>query len=186
MLKTERLILRHWEDSDAEDLYEYAKDPDVGPVAGWPAHRNIEESRNYIRSVFSGEETYAICLKKDSRAIGAVGLNLKDQSGRTDECELGYWIGKPFWGQGLVPEASEEVLRHAFEDLHMGKVWCCTYVGNTNSQRVQQKLGFCNPRIVENVDVPLLHEKRDLIICYLSREQWQQDRLNNKKGATRI
>lgn len=68
----------------------------------------------------------------------------------------------------------------------MGKVWCCTYVGNTNSQRVQQKLGFCNPRIVKNVDVPLLHEKRDLIICYLSREQWQQDRLNNKKGATRI
>ena len=42
-LETERLLLRRWEDSDAEDLFKYASDPDVGPIAGWPAHRNIEE-----------------------------------------------------------------------------------------------------------------------------------------------
>ena len=43
-LKTERLILRRWEDNDAESLFEYAKDPDVGPIAGWPAHQRIEEA----------------------------------------------------------------------------------------------------------------------------------------------
>ena len=46
LIKTERLILRRWEDSDAESLFEYAKDPDVGPIAGWPAHQSIEESRD--------------------------------------------------------------------------------------------------------------------------------------------
>ena len=50
MLETKRLILRHWEDSDAESLFEYAKDPDIGPIAGWPAHQSIDESRE-ARSV---------------------------------------------------------------------------------------------------------------------------------------
>lgn len=45
-LETDRLILRRWEDSDAEDLYRYASDPDVGPIAGWPAHQSLDESRD--------------------------------------------------------------------------------------------------------------------------------------------
>ena len=53
-LETERLILRRWEDSDAESLFEYAKDPDVGPIAGWPATQSIAESRNVIKNVFNG------------------------------------------------------------------------------------------------------------------------------------
>lgn len=49
MLETERLILRPWEESDAEDLYRYASDPDVGPIAGWPPHQSIDESRYVIK-----------------------------------------------------------------------------------------------------------------------------------------
>ena len=68
MLKTERLILRRWEDSDAEDLYKSASDPDVGPIAGWPPHQNVDESRDVIKNVFNGSEAYAICLKEDGNA----------------------------------------------------------------------------------------------------------------------
>ena len=57
MLETERLILRPWEESDAETLYEYAKDPDVGPIAGWPPHQSVEESLAVIRNVFKQCET---------------------------------------------------------------------------------------------------------------------------------
>ena len=120
MLNTERLILRRWEDSDAESLFEYAKDPEVGPIAGWPAHQSVEESRNVIRQVLQGKEAYALCLRGDNRAIGAIELKLNghtDLTERDDECELGYWIGKPFWGQGLVPEAVREILRHAMDRL---------------------------------------------------------------------
>ena len=81
-LKTERLILRRWEDNDAESLFEYAKDPDVGPIAGWPAHQRIEESRDVIKNVFNGKEAYAICLKTDNIAIGAIELKL---NGHTDD-----------------------------------------------------------------------------------------------------
>ena len=109
MLETKRLILRRWNEDDAEDLYRYASDPDVGPIAGWPAHRSIEEIRDVIKNVFDGREAYAICLKEDRKAIGAIELKLNghtDMTDRDDECELGYWLGKPFWGQGIVPEAA--------------------------------------------------------------------------------
>ena len=144
-LKTERLILRRWEDNDAESLFEYAKDPDVGPIAGWPAHQRIEESRDVIKNVFNGKEAYAICLKTDNIAIGAIELKLNghtDMTEQDDECELGYWLGKPFWGQGIIPEAVHEMLRHAFEDLGMTKVWCGYYDGNTKSKRVQENVDF--------------------------------------------
>lgn len=52
ILHTERLLLRPWTEADAESLFEYAKDPDVGPIAGWPPHKSIEESRNVIKDVF--------------------------------------------------------------------------------------------------------------------------------------
>lgn len=52
MLTTERLILRKWTLEDAESLFEYARDPDVGPIAGWPAHQSIEESRNELSRYF--------------------------------------------------------------------------------------------------------------------------------------
>ena len=188
MLETERLILRRWEKNDAESLYEYAKDPDVGPIAGWPAHRSIEESRDVIKNVFNGKEAYAICLKTDNKAIGAIELKLNgytDMTERDDECELGYWLGKPFWGQGIVPEAVKEMLRHAFEELGMTTVWVGYYEGNAKSKRVQEKCGFRYRWKSEDVDVPLLHEKRTGHVSSMTRDQWQWDRLYAAAAAVR-
>ena len=180
MLKTQRLLLRRWEDSDAENLYEYAKDPDVGPIAGWPPHQSVDESRNVIRTVFQGKEAYAICLKTDEKAIGAIELKLNghtDMTDRDDECELGYWLGKPFWGQGIMPEAVKEILRHAFEEIGMTKVWVGYYEGNSKSKRVQEKAGFRYQWKSEGVDVPLMHEKRTGHVSSMTKDQWQWDRL---------
>ena len=188
LLETERLILRRWEKNDAESLYEYAKDPDVGPIAGWPAHRSIEESRDVIKNVFNGKEAYAICLKTDNRAIGAIELKLighTDMTERDDECELGYWLGKPFWGQGIVPEAVKEMLRHAFEEIGMTTVWVGYYEGNAKSKRVQEKCGFRYRWKSEDVDVPLLHEKRTGHVSSMTRDQWQWDRLYAAAAAVR-
>ena len=66
MLETKRLLLRPWQERDAESLYEYAKDPAVGPPAGWPPHTSVENSRELIEKVLSAPETYAVCLKDGS------------------------------------------------------------------------------------------------------------------------
>ena len=76
MLETERLLLRKWTEEDANSLFEYAKDPEVGPAAGWPPHRSREESLDVIRNVLNGRECYAICEKGNPKAIGAIELIL--------------------------------------------------------------------------------------------------------------
>lgn len=53
ILETERLILRPWEEKDASDLFQYASHPEVGPIAGWPVHTSVENSREIIKSVLS-------------------------------------------------------------------------------------------------------------------------------------
>ena len=176
ILETERFILRRWKESDAEDLYIYASNPDVGPIAGWPPHQSVEESLDVIKNVLNGKEAYAICLKEDGKAIGAIELKLNghtDMTERDDECELGYWLGKLFWGQGFMTEAAREILRHAFEDICMSKVWCGYYEGNAKSKHVQEKVGFKYQWTTEGVDVPLMHEKRTGHVNAMTKEEWQ-------------
>lgn len=175
ILKTNRLILRPWEESDAENLYRYASDSEVGPAAGWPAHTSIENSLDIIRNVLSAPETYAVVDKDTGRAIGSIGLMVGKASsiGIPDtEGEIGYWIGVPYWGQGLIPEAVQEILRHAFEELNLKKVWCGYFDGNTKSKRVQEKCGFQYQYTKENVPCSMLNEVRTEHITCLKKEDW--------------
>lgn len=177
ILYTKRLVLRPWVESDAESLYEYAKDPAVGPSAGWKPHKNIEESLEIIRHVLNGAECYAICERVSDKAIGAIELRFKgntDLTERDDECELGYWIGKPFWGRGYVPEAAEELIRHGFEELGMTTIWCGYYDGNMKSKRVQEKVGFVYHHTCNEVPVPQMNEVRVGHTNYMTREQWMK------------
>ena len=175
-LETERLLLRHWEETDAEALFAYAKDPDIGPIAGWPPHKSVAESLDVIRNVFNGSECYAICEKGCNRAIGAIELKLNghtDMTDRDDECELGYWLGKPFWGRGYIPEAVRELLRHGFETLGMTTIWRGYYDGNEKSKRVQEKVGFIYHHTCEEVDVPLMNEIRVGHTNFMTKEKWE-------------
>ena len=175
MINTKRLILRKWNAEDAESLFEYAKDPDVGPIAGWPPHKNVEESLDVIKNVFNGAECYCICEKGSNKAIGAIELKLNghtDMTEKDDECELGYWLGKPFWGRGYMPEAAQALIERGFEKLQMTTIWCGYYDGNTKSKRVQEKLGFQFHHTCDDVPVPLLNEVRIGHTNYMTREQY--------------
>ena len=145
ILETERLILRPFEESDAKSVYEYAKNPNVGPIAGWPVHTSVENSLEIIKTVLAVPETYAVCLKEDNKAIGSIGLMIGSASNLDlpdDEAEIGYWIGEPFWGQGLIPEAIKCVINHSFDDLGLQRLWCGYFDGNSKSRRAQEKCGF--------------------------------------------
>ena len=157
---TERLILRPWRESDADSLYEYAKDPAVGPAAGWPTHTSREHSLKVIRDVLTVDESYAVCMKEDNRAIGSISLfrivRPHTQEARphtqTDntEWEIGFWLGAPFWGRGYIPEAVRALQRHAFEDLGCEALWCACFEGNEKSRRCQEKCGFTFRHTEEN------------------------------------
>jgi len=174
ILQTDRLILRPWREDDAEDLYKYASDAEVGLPAGWLPHTSVANSREIIRTVLSAPDTFAVCLKEDGKPIGSIGFHRKDLAEDDDEYELGYWIGKAFWGKGLIPEASREMLRYAFEELGMNRIWCGYYDGNEKSRRVQEKLGFVYQRMTEGIEVTLLGEIRTGHSNLMTRERWQK------------
>jgi RimJ/RimL family protein N-acetyltransferase len=144
-LETQRLILRPWREEYAESLYEYARDPCVGPAAGWPVHTSVENSREIIRDVLSAEGTFAVVLRETGEAVGSVGLMVGAKSNLdlpADEAEIGYWIGVPFWGRGYITEAARELIRYAFDERGIKTLWCGWFDGNEQSRRVAEKCGF--------------------------------------------
>lgn len=181
-LTTERMVLRPWKETDAEALYEYASDGRVGPVAGWPVHGSVEESREVIRTVFSQDGVFAVTLKGDDKAIGCVGVIRGAKSNfpiGEDEGEISYWIGVPFWGRGLIPEATRRVIRHAFEDLGLRNLWCGYFYGNEKSKRVHEKCGFRHHHTCGETYYPLTDDYRVEHVCLLTRDDWKASLTRN-------
>lgn len=159
-LETSRLLLRPWIERDAVDLYKYASDDRVGPIAGWPPHTSVENSLEIIQSVLCKEETYAIVLKDLDEVIGSIGLMIGDVSNLdipSDEAEVGYWIGVPFWGQGILQEALGVLLPYAFTTLHIPTMWCGYYDGNIRSKKTQERFGFQYHHTLKGVQNNLLN-----------------------------
>lgn len=145
ILETQRLILRPWREDDAETLFKYASDPEVGPHAGWPPHKNVEESREIIRTVFGGESMWAVELKSTREPIGCVGYLSAEFSNlpiADDEAEVGYWIAKPYWNQGICTEAMKAVVDYCFEVKGFTRLWGDYFPDNPASGRVMEKCGF--------------------------------------------
>ena len=163
ILETPRLTLRPFAETDAADLYAYAKDPRVGPAAGWPPHTSVENSLEIIRTVFSAPNVFALVDKQSAAVIGT-------ELPGPDE-ELGYALSPQFWGRGLMSEAARELIRFGFEDLGLHTIWCNHYDGNERSRRVIEACGFCHQFSQEEA-VELMGERRMTHYYALSREEW--------------
>lgn len=144
-METERILLRPWRESDAAALFKYASDPEVGPRAGWPPHQSVEESLGVIRNVFSGEGMWAVELKETGEPIGCAGYLPASGSNleiADTECEVGYWIARPYWGQGICTEALKLIIDYCFNVKGFTTLWGDYFPGNPASGRVMEKCGF--------------------------------------------
>ena len=144
-MQTSRILLRPWRESDAEALFKYASDTDVGPRAGWPPHQSLDESMEIIRTVFNNDRTWAIELKATGEAIGCIGYYLHGESNINigeQDAEIGYWIAKPYWNQGLCTEALKLIIAHCFNTKGFSTLWSDFFVDNPASGRVMEKCGF--------------------------------------------
>ncbi len=143
-LITRRLVLDDPRLSDAEDFYDYACDPSVGPFAGWAPHESVEESENVLRSLIRSGDVWSIRLRDSYKMIGTIGLhrdyyrNLEKGS----SYELGFSLSADYHGMGIMPEAAKAVLEYAFETLKVKAVAVSHYDFNLKSKRVIEKLGF--------------------------------------------
>lgn len=146
VIETERLTLRPWTANDAEALYKYASDSRVSELALWPRHESVEMSRMVIEKYFIPyPPTLAVVLKATGEPVGCIGLvpeGLEHYVTEPGEREVGYWIGRPYWGQGLTPEALEALIRHLSTTTDIPSLLLTTDLRNTASQRVAEKCGF--------------------------------------------
>ncbi len=175
ILTTERLILRPWKETDAEELYRYARDPRVGPIACWESHTSPENSRQIIREVLSAPGVFAVVLRETGLPVGSVGLTrVSSVEGVLPETEadIGFWIGVPYWGRGLIPEAVREIIRYAFEEQGLERLWCSYFEGNKRSARVQEKCGFRYHHSVSGVPSVPKELLRTLHVNCQTREEW--------------
>ena len=197
-METARLILRPWQEADAEALFKYASDPAVGPIAGWEAlfkyasdpavgpiagwspHVSVEHSLEIIRTVFAAPETYAVVLKETGEPVGSAGIMFGDgmhsAAMQEGEAEIGYWIGVPYWGRGLIPEAVRCLIRRCFTELGVSAVWCGYYDGNRQSRRVMEKCGL-RYHHTETGNVSPLGDVRTEHFMRLTLEEWQASAL---------
>ena len=144
-METNRILLRPWCDSDAGALFKYASDPEVGPRAGWPPHKSGEESLEIIHTIFNNDTTWAIVLKERGEAIGAMGyLSASDTNlpAREGEPLIGYWVGKPFWNQGICTEALKLMIGHIRKTTDIKSLISSHFLDNPASGRVMEKCGF--------------------------------------------
>ncbi len=177
MIETERLILRPWHEDDAESLFKYAKDPAIGPVAGWMPHGSVEDSLEIIRTIFSSPETYAVVLKSTGEPVGSCGImfgdGLHSAEMRVSEAEIGYWIGVPYWGHGYITEAVKALVKRCFDDLGFSNVWIGHYDGNDRSRRVAEKCGF-KYHHTEHDKLSPLGDRRTEHFLNLASEEYSQ------------
>ncbi|HEX3048174.1 MAG TPA: GNAT family protein [Bacillota bacterium] len=144
-LETERLLLRKFELSDAADMFEYASDPEVTRYLTWDCHRSIDNSLGFIRYTldrYQNDETgdWGIVLKKNRKFIGSCGFVWVDWN---NSCgQIGYVLSRKYWGQGIVTEAVQCLIRFAFERLGLNRIEAVHFIPNQASGRVMQKAGM--------------------------------------------
>lgn len=194
----EHLVLRRWKADDAQQLYELAKDPRIGPPAGWPPHQSVEESSRVIEDVLAVPGTYCIA-KTDGTVVGCVGLKpIPDwyrqivlQQGDRLAVDLGYWLGRPYWHHGYATECASALIGAAFalpSLLAHGTAptadscpWRCDAVyathntDNPASGAVMRRLGMREVGRVGHLPQDLLGPGvfRDEVVCRIDAARWQ-------------
>ena len=144
-LKTPRLTLRPFRESDLQDFYEYARVDGVGQMAGWLPHKNMDESRSILDMFIREKKTLA--LEYQGKVIGSLGIDLYNEADYPEldtlhGREIGYVLSKDHWGKGLMPEAVTTVTRYLFEVEKLDFLICGHFERNARSRRVIEKCGF--------------------------------------------
>lgn len=145
-IETKRLILRKFTTDDAEGMFNnWAGDDEVTKYLTWPTHSSVEVSKKIIGMWEQENDSlnnyqWCIELKELGKAVGSIGaVNLNEEVGAV---EIGYCIGKGFWGQGIASEALSAIIDYFFEEVQVNRIEARHDSNNPTSGRVMEKCGL--------------------------------------------
>ncbi|HDX9580413.1 TPA: GNAT family N-acetyltransferase [Bacillus pseudomycoides] len=144
-LITERLCLRPLTIQDADDVFEYASNPEIATYTVWYSHETLEDSQIFVQSILDQYEkgemaTYGIELKNEKKIIGTCGFI--DYEENHHKAELAYALSPNYWGQGFATEAAKACIRDGFERLLLNRIEARCHASNAQSERVMKRLGM--------------------------------------------
>ena len=144
-LYTKSLMLRKITLEDAQDIFEYSKDPEVTRFVTWEPHKSIDDSINFLKSVIQRYENnepsdWGIIYKENNKFIGTCGYVLWVPVHSL--AEIAYALSMEYWGKGLMTEAVKEVIKHGFEKMILNRIYARCFVENIGSQKVLEKVGM--------------------------------------------
>jgi RimJ/RimL family protein N-acetyltransferase len=174
-LPTARLLLRAFEPSDAPSVQRLAGEREIALNTAliphpYPDGAAAEWIAGLSKSFASGASAvFAIVERGSGELVGSIGLTFDRAH---NMAELGYWLGKPFWGQGYCTDAGAQVLRYGFEDRELNRVWAGRFGRNVASGRVLEKLGLRLEGILRQHFVKW-DEPQDVYRYGILREEWQ-------------
>jgi RimJ/RimL family protein N-acetyltransferase len=172
-IRTERLLLRDFQDIDLDALHAYASDPEVARFMEWGPN-TPEDTQAFLDRAFLSQRQWprldlglAIEHVADGKAIGSIGLHLRDAA----TVEIGYCLNRGYWRQGLVFEASHALIDTAFRTLGLHRVFATCDVRNTGSFGVMEKLGMRREGMLRQ-DRQIKGVWRDTYLYAVLAEEW--------------
>lgn len=154
IVETERIILRHFCDDDAADVFEFDSNEEVVRWTGEQKLTHIDQARSIINDVWKpeyekyGYARYAVLHKQDQKVIGFAGFKFLPEF---KEADLGYRMLPKYWGQGIATEMARALVPHGFDDLNLPRILAFALPENPASCRVLEKIGF---RFEKNAVLP--------------------------------
>ena len=142
-LITERLILRNYRESDFDAYWQYVSSDKVGPMCGWPSYTDKQKAKERLNIEIAKEHQFAIYHKEAKKVIGSIEVmdckieRFPELAGKNVK-EIGFMLSEEFWGQGIMPEALNAVIKFVFENLKLNEIVICHAEANIQSGKVQE------------------------------------------------
>jgi RimJ/RimL family protein N-acetyltransferase len=142
-LRTERCTVRQFRAADAASLARHANDRQVWLNLRdlFPHPYTLEDAEWYIARVAEEAPVTRFAIDVDGEAVGSVGLILGSDIERRS-AEIGYWLGRAYWGRGITSAAVAAVTDYAFRELDLLRVFAVPFAHNAASVRVLEKAGY--------------------------------------------
>jgi RimJ/RimL family protein N-acetyltransferase len=136
-------VLRHWKPEDIENLIKYGNNPAIARYMsdGFPSPYTREKGIRFIENAIKADPLRIFAIQFQGEAVGGIGIHPQDDIHRRN-AELGYWLGEPFWGKGLVTQAVKEIVAYTFANFDLDRIFARPFGNNPTSHRVLEKAGF--------------------------------------------
>ena len=142
-IKIGQYMIRGWQKSDVESMQRYADNRKIWLNLRdiFPHPYSVEDARSWIRFALSEVPERSFAIASRDEAIGGIGLVFGEDV-HSHTAELGYWLGEPYWGKGIMSRVVVSFTAYTFQEYPVSRIFAEPYLDNEASRRVLEKAGF--------------------------------------------